>query len=69
MRSLYRGYNILRTTDVPPELGSATYVWEWWHDNYDGAPDARDHRMGYGRSLQDAKRLIDEQITELEPAQ
>lgn len=40
--------------------------WDWWHDDYDGAPDSGDRRAGCARSLQAAKDEIDELILELE---
>lgn len=32
------------------------------HDDYDGAPDARDGRFGHGTSIEDCKRQIDEEF-------
>ena len=31
------------------------------HDDYDGAPDAKDGRCGYGRSVEHCKKQIDEE--------
>jgi hypothetical protein len=38
----------------------------FWHDDYDGAPDSLDNRCGYGTSVEDCKKQIDEQIEENE---
>lgn len=39
-------------------------TWTWWHDDYDGAEDARDHRCGFAttltRCLQDIDECLDE---------
>ena len=26
--------------------------WDWWHDDFDGAPDSNDHRHGFARNLE-----------------
>lgn len=33
------------------------------HDYYDGAEDANDHRSGFAKSVEDAKKQIDEMET------
>lgn len=42
-----------------PEYG-AQFMYQYIHDDYDGAEDARDHRFGYARSVEFAKAAIDE---------
>lgn len=42
------------------------FDWEYWHDDYDGAEDANDHRYGYAASEQGCKDAIDEWIEENE---
>ena len=34
--------------------------WTWWHDDYDGAEDARDNRCGGATDLTTCLRDIDE---------
>lgn len=34
--------------------------WEWEHPDYDGAPDSGDERCGYGCTIADCERQIDE---------
>jgi len=58
---LYRGYHIYHD---PPPIPIRTHDWQWYHDDYDGAPDGNDHRCGSSGSLEAAKADIDEQIEE-----
>lgn len=37
------------------------------HDDFDGAPDAHDHRCGHARTVEDAKRDIDAWHEENDP--
>lgn len=58
----HRGYWIaFNPKPVPASLG---VDWDWWHDDYDGAPDSNDDRCGCAASLEDAKAAIDDQISE-----
>lgn len=61
----YRGYWIEYD---PPPIPSRAHDWQWWHDEYDGAPDSHDHRYGSSASLEEAKAEIDAQIEEAEEA-
>ena len=54
-----RGYHILYD---PPPIPDRRWDWRFWHDDYDGAEDAHDHRAGYAPSLSEAKREIDELV-------
>lgn len=36
------------------------FEYEYSHDDFDGAPDARDNRCGYARTVDAAKQEIDE---------
>jgi len=42
------------------------YDWDWVHDDYDGAPDSRDHRCGSARTISACKDEIDELEDELQ---
>lgn len=44
----------------PPPIPVRTFDWSFWHDDYDGAEDARDGRCGHGASVEDCKAQIDE---------
>lgn len=59
----YRRYEISYWAKPVP-----TRVWDWdfSHEDYDGAPDSGDHRVGAARSLAEAKEQIDAQIEEEE---
>lgn len=55
----YRGYIIEhRRAPVP----TTTFDYAYWHESYDGAPDANDNRCGFASSLEEAMAAIDEQI-------
>ena len=45
---------------LPKPIPTRRYDWSYWHDDYDGAPDAFDHRHGDAASVEDCKREIDE---------
>lgn len=34
------------------------FDWEYWHDDYDGAPDANDHRCGFCKTEADCRKEI-----------
>lgn len=36
------------------------FAFAFLHDDYDGAPDAHDNRHGFGTSVEDCRRRIDE---------
>lgn len=55
MTEQYRGYSIMFTPDTPTWLD-----YEFFHADYDGAPDSGDNRCGRARSLQEAMERIDE---------
>ena len=63
---VYRGYQIY--FDPKPVPITLAGCWTFVHDDYDGAPDANDHRCGDGVDVPDCKRLIDEMIEDLEAA-
>lgn len=54
----YRNYIIQKT-------GSPFGLWGFFHEDYDGAPDAEDFRCGNASSIVEVKEQIDEQIEEL----
>jgi hypothetical protein len=56
----YQGYRICHSEGIHPR--AFIYV----HDDYDGAPDANDHRHGYGDSIEDCIREINQYILENE---
>lgn len=41
-------------------------TWSWVAEDYDGAPDANDHRHGHGKSIEDCIHQINEYILENE---
>lgn len=43
----------------PPPIPTRACDWQFWHGDFDGAPDANDNRSGSAASLQDAKMEID----------
>lgn len=43
----------------PPPIPTRACDWQFWHDDFDGAPDANDNRSGSAASLEDAKMEID----------
>lgn len=52
----YRGYCIrLNDCNIDPRCD---YVFA--HDDYDGAEDSRDQRSGFGRTVEDCKKEIDQ---------
>jgi len=44
----------------PPPIPVRHWDWQFWHDDYDGAPDSNDNRSGAAASLDAAKAEIDE---------
>ena len=55
----YRGYRIIFN---PPPIPDRSHDWQWSHEEYDGAPDGNDIRIGSSPSLEQARTEIDEQI-------
>ena len=55
MGETYKGYTIERS-----ELSGASHKFTFQHKDYDGAPDAGDHRCGYGPTVMDCKQQIEE---------
>jgi hypothetical protein len=53
----YKGYKIYHGGYMEP--------FAFVHDDYDGAPDAHDHRHGEAKSIEDCIDQIEEQINEL----
>jgi hypothetical protein len=53
----YRGWLI---SFDPPPIPTRNCDWQFWHDDFDGAPDANDSRCGSAGSLEAAKAEIDE---------
>lgn len=39
---------------------SPAFDWDWWHEDFDGAEDAGDHRCGSAASLPDCIEAIHE---------
>jgi hypothetical protein len=60
----YRNYVIYYD---PPPIPSRTCDWHYYHEDYDGAEDANDHRCGSGPSEQWCKNEIDAALAENEP--
>ena len=52
----------------PPPIPLRTMDWHFYHDDYDGAPDAYDGRAGHGSSWHDCVSQIQEMEEEDEPA-
>lgn len=52
----YRGWWIAYD---PPPIPSRNCDWGFWHDDYDGAPDAGDSRCGHAPTLEEARADID----------
>ena len=55
----YRGYVIQKST-----CGSSPFPWEFFHEDYDGAPEdsegpPADHRCGDGKTIEDCCESID----------
>lgn len=59
---IYHGYRIFHDDEIDPRFGKFRFV----HDDYDGAPDARDARHGEGTSIMDCIRQINEYILDNE---
>ena len=59
----YRGFVI---TYDPPPIPSRAYDWRWVAEDYDGAEDAYDTRIGAAASLEAAKAEVDEWIADYE---
>ncbi len=47
-----------------PPIPTRQYDWEYWHDDYDGAPDAFDPRSGNARTPRACRQAIEEWIYE-----
>jgi len=56
-KTAYRGWWI---SYDPPPIPVRTCDWHFWHDDFDGAPDANDSRCGHAASLEEAKAQIDD---------
>lgn len=54
---LYRGWHIYYD---PPPIPTRSCDWQFYHDDFDGAPDAGDNRCGFAPTLDAAKAEIDE---------
>lgn len=52
----YRGWHVRHD---PPPIPVRNCDWQFWHDDFDGAPDANDNRSGSAASLEAAKSEID----------
>lgn len=59
---MYQGYRIFHWDEVDPACNQFRFV----HEDYDGADDAKDHRFGYGDSINDCIRQINEYILDNE---
>lgn len=44
----------------PKPIPDRRHDYDWWHEDYDGAPDSRDIRCGTAESAEDARRQIEE---------
>lgn len=62
----YRGYTITRW--APPIPTWRSHLYQFCHTDYDGAPDAHDHRHGSAATVEEAMAEIDAQIEETEEA-
>lgn len=60
-RESYRDWQIAYD---PPPIPARTCDWQFWHNDYDGAPDANDNRSGHAPTLEQAKAEIDAWIEE-----
>lgn len=53
---------------VPKPIPTRAFDWDFWHDDYDGAPDAKDHRCGsaagFSAALREIRRIEAEEVTE-----
>lgn len=63
MGGQYRGFVIYYD---PPPVPTRIWDWHFIHRDFDGAPDAFDHRIGAGDSAADCARQIDEFYEALE---
>lgn len=69
MSGRYRDFHIVYSPPPIPYRGSD---WQYWHDDYDGAPDAHDNRYGHCASEAECHAEIDEWYLEqqcLSPAE
>jgi len=48
----------------PKPIPTARLDVDYWHEDYDGAPDSHDHRCGNVASIADAKAEIEEYVYE-----
>ncbi len=53
----YRGYTISRD---PKPIPDRRHDWDFWHDDYDGAPEWNDPRCGTAASVRECRIEIDE---------
>lgn len=56
----YRGKALWHIQYSPKPIPTDKFDWDFWHDDYDGAPDAKDHRCGSAPSLFEAMEAIRE---------
>lgn len=52
----YRGYLIYHNDSIWPNYEKFQFV----HKDYDGAPDSKDYRFGYGHTIEDCVEKINE---------
>ena len=60
-RQEYRGYII---TYDPPPIPTRSCDWQFYHEDFDGAPDAFDYRSGFARTAQECRDEIDALISD-----
>lgn len=65
MSETYRQFHLLH--EMPP-IPTRAYDWCAYHDDYDGAPDAHDHRVFRGPTKEDVMAQVDEWYEETEEA-
>lgn len=53
----YKNYRIVYD---PPPIPTRIFDWQFYHRDFDGAPDADDIRCGTGATYEDCKNQIDE---------
>ena len=53
-------YGPWRISYGPKPIPTTAFDYDWWHDDFDGAPDAGDNRCGSAGSLDDAIEAIHE---------
>lgn len=64
LSTTHRGFRIeYNPKPIPPSCG---VDWDWWHPDFDGAPDGGDTRCGAEASLEACKEAIDAWIDENE---